>query len=134
LDFQAFPSARADAILDTLSSMPLIRVIFKHAPAASNPDALLAHDCVIAADGNLWSPAITTAGSAISQPGDSSKPMRSLPVRSPLVSLLELMGTSGLHDERQPPACRLRPVLCDTAGNWTADYTRLRFRAHRPTE
>jgi hypothetical protein len=24
---------------------------------------------------------------------------------------------------------RLRPTLCDEAGNWTADYTRLRFRA-----
>jgi hypothetical protein len=23
----------------------------------------------------------------------------------------------------------LRPVLCDEAGNWTADYVRLRFRA-----
>jgi len=23
----------------------------------------------------------------------------------------------------------LRPVLCDTAGNWTADYVRLRFKA-----
>ncbi len=27
---------------------------------------------------------------------------------------------------------RLHPVLCDSAGNWTADYTRLRIRAHRP--
>ena len=25
----------------------------------------------------------------------------------------------------------LRPVLCDRAGNWTADYVRLRFSAHR---
>lgn len=25
----------------------------------------------------------------------------------------------------------LRPVLCDAAGRWTADYTRLRFAAHR---
>ena len=25
----------------------------------------------------------------------------------------------------------LRPVLCDQAGNWTADYVRLRFVAHR---
>lgn len=26
----------------------------------------------------------------------------------------------------------LRPALCDTAGRWTADYVRLRFRAHLP--
>ena len=26
----------------------------------------------------------------------------------------------------------LAPVLCDGHGNWTADYVRLRFRAHRP--
>jgi trans-aconitate methyltransferase len=25
---------------------------------------------------------------------------------------------------------RIRPQLCDAAGNWTADYTRLRFEAH----
>ncbi|MFN0096451.1 MAG: class I SAM-dependent methyltransferase [Dehalococcoidia bacterium] len=26
----------------------------------------------------------------------------------------------------------LRPALCDAAGSWTADYTRLRFLAHKP--
>jgi trans-aconitate methyltransferase len=26
----------------------------------------------------------------------------------------------------------LRDTLCDAQGNWTADYTRLRFRAHKP--
>jgi len=26
----------------------------------------------------------------------------------------------------------LRPTLCDANGSWTADYVRLRFRAHRP--
>lgn len=26
----------------------------------------------------------------------------------------------------------LRPALCDASGNWTADYVRLRFRAHLP--
>ena len=26
----------------------------------------------------------------------------------------------------------LRPILCDARGNWTADYVRLRFAAHRP--
>jgi trans-aconitate methyltransferase len=26
----------------------------------------------------------------------------------------------------------LKPVLCDNQGKWTADYVRLRFRAHRP--
>ncbi len=26
----------------------------------------------------------------------------------------------------------LRPILADAAGNWTADYVRLRFAAHRP--
>jgi SAM-dependent methyltransferase len=28
----------------------------------------------------------------------------------------------------------LRPVLCDTAGEWTADYVRLRFAARRPAD
>jgi hypothetical protein len=27
----------------------------------------------------------------------------------------------------------LRPALCDTGGHWTADYTRVRFSAERPT-
>ena len=27
----------------------------------------------------------------------------------------------------------LRPQLCDTTGIWIADYTRLRFKARRPT-
>jgi hypothetical protein len=26
----------------------------------------------------------------------------------------------------------LKPVLCDSEGNWTADYVRLRFVARRP--
>jgi hypothetical protein len=26
----------------------------------------------------------------------------------------------------------LKPVLCDAAGRWTADYTRLRFAAIKP--
>jgi hypothetical protein len=26
----------------------------------------------------------------------------------------------------------LKPVLCDTNGNWTADYIRLRFAAIKP--
>jgi len=36
-------------------------------------------------------------------------------------------------DERQDylerVEARIRPRLCDESGNWTADYTRLRFRA-----
>jgi trans-aconitate methyltransferase len=28
----------------------------------------------------------------------------------------------------------LRPILCDAAGRWTADYVRLRLAAHRPRE
>lgn len=28
----------------------------------------------------------------------------------------------------------LRPALCDTAGNWTADYVRLRFAAAKPAD
>jgi trans-aconitate methyltransferase len=31
-----------------------------------------------------------------------------------------------LHSVR----ARLKPQLCDATGNWTADYTRLRFEAH----
>jgi len=26
----------------------------------------------------------------------------------------------------------LRPILADAAGNWIADYVRLRFAAHKP--
>ena len=39
--------------------------------------------------------------------------------------------------EREPALAEavelLRGALCDTRGNWTADYTRLRFWAERPT-
>jgi hypothetical protein len=38
--------------------------------------------------------------------------------------------------EREPALTEavdlLRGALCDTHGNWTADYTRLRFHAERP--
>lgn len=38
-------------------------------------------------------------------------------------------------DQRAPASARtiecLRPFLCDTRGQWTADYVRLRFAAHR---
>jgi trans-aconitate methyltransferase len=34
------------------------------------------------------------------------------------------------QDYLQSVRKRLKPQLCDEAGNWTADYTRLRFEAH----
>ena len=38
-----------------------------------------------------------------------------------------------LRDHADPAVRdRLRPVLCDSAGRWTADYVRLRFAATRP--
>jgi hypothetical protein len=33
---------------------------------------------------------------------------------------------------RDEAIAMLRPVLCDEAGHWTADYMRLRFLARRP--
>lgn len=33
---------------------------------------------------------------------------------------------------RDEAVALLRPALCDRAGNWIADYVRLRFAAHRP--
>ena len=44
---------------------------------------------------------------------------------------------AGLPAEERPAAKAeaidlLRPILCDTEGNWTADYVRLRFAAVKP--
>jgi len=43
-DFESFPCARSASVIDGLLQQTRdVRVIFKHAPAASNPNALLAH-------------------------------------------------------------------------------------------
>jgi hypothetical protein len=34
------------------------------------------------------------------------------------------------HDFLVTVHARIKPVLCDAARNWTADYVRLRFEAH----
>jgi trans-aconitate methyltransferase len=46
------------------------------------------------------------------------------------------IDTVGVPQEEQPKlwaeiAEFLTPILCDTRGNWTADYVRLRFSAHK---
>jgi trans-aconitate methyltransferase len=65
---------------------------------------------------------------------------RPTPLASGMAAWLETFRSSVL--ELLPPADRtnaiqeivslLKPVLCDRQGHWTADYVRLRFRAHRP--
>ena len=56
-DFESFPCARSASVLDGLLDQTRdVRVIFKHAPAASNPNALLAHEAALAAgaQGKFW--------------------------------------------------------------------------------
>ncbi len=48
-----------------------------------------------------------------------------------------LLGAAGVPAGQQEAILNdveqlLRPVLCDAAGNWTADYVRLRWRAEKP--
>jgi len=56
-DFESFPCARLASVIDGLLQQTRdVRVIFKHAPAASNPNALLAHEAALAAgaQGKFW--------------------------------------------------------------------------------
>jgi len=56
-DFESFPCARSAGVIDGLLHQTRdVRVIFKHAPAASNPNALLAHEAALAAgaQGKFW--------------------------------------------------------------------------------
>ena len=56
-DFESFPCARSASVIDRLLQQTRdVRVIFEHAPAASNPNALLAHEAALAAgaQGKFW--------------------------------------------------------------------------------
>jgi protein-disulfide isomerase len=56
-DFESFPCARSASVIDGLLQQTRdVRVIFKHAPAGSNPNALLAHEAALAAgaQGKFW--------------------------------------------------------------------------------
>jgi protein-disulfide isomerase len=56
-DFESFPCARSASVVDGLLQQTRdVRVIFKHAPAASNPNAMLAHEAALAAgaQGKFW--------------------------------------------------------------------------------
>jgi protein-disulfide isomerase len=56
-DFESFPCARSATVLATLLAQSNdVRLIFKHAPAATNPNALLAHEAALAAgaQGKFW--------------------------------------------------------------------------------
>jgi len=56
-DFESFPCARSASVIDGLLQQTKdVRLIFKHAPAASNPNALLAHEAALAAgeQGKFW--------------------------------------------------------------------------------
>jgi len=49
-DFESFPCARSASVIDGLLQQTRdVRVIFKHAPEASNPNAMLAHEAALAA-------------------------------------------------------------------------------------
>jgi SAM-dependent methyltransferase len=48
---------------------------------------------------------------------------------APALALLPMEARAGARDQ---VAALVRPALCDSGGNWTADYMRLRFRAVRP--
>jgi protein-disulfide isomerase len=56
-DFESFPCSRAAAVLKgVLEQNRDVRLIFKHAPAATNPNAMLAHEAALAAgsQGKFW--------------------------------------------------------------------------------
>jgi len=56
-DFESFPCARAAQVLAVLLGRTRdVRLIFKHAPAASNANAVLAHEAALAAaaQGSFW--------------------------------------------------------------------------------
>jgi len=56
-DFESFPCARsAEVLSNLLAQSPDVRLIFKHAPAATNPNAFLAHEAALAAgaQGKFW--------------------------------------------------------------------------------
>ncbi len=56
-DFESFPCARSASVIDGLLGQTRdVRVMFKHAPAASNPNAMLAHEAALAAgaQGKFW--------------------------------------------------------------------------------
>ena len=56
-DFESFPCARSASVMaGVLGQTRDVRVIFKHAPAATNPNALLAHEAALAAgaQGKFW--------------------------------------------------------------------------------
>src|ERR1700709_939518 len=56
-DFESFACARSATVLRSfLSQTKQVRVIFKHTPAYSNPNAFLAHEAALAAEaqGKFW--------------------------------------------------------------------------------
>ena len=56
-DFESFPCSRSAAVaVGVVEANRDVRLIFKHAPAASNPNALLAHEAALAsgAQGKFW--------------------------------------------------------------------------------
>jgi protein-disulfide isomerase len=56
-DFESFPCARSAEVLSgILAQTKDVRLILKHAPSATNPNAMLAHEAVLAAEaqGNFW--------------------------------------------------------------------------------
>ena len=56
-DFESFPCARsAEVLAGILAQSKDVRLIFKHAPAALNPNAMLAHEAALAAgaQGKFW--------------------------------------------------------------------------------
>ena len=67
---------------------------------------------------------------------------RPTPVPSGIAAWLQTFRSGFIDNAGVPEAERsqviedtramLRPILADEAGNWTADYVRLRFSARRP--
>jgi len=56
-DLESFPCARSASVLSELIGQSKdVRLLFKHAPSASNPNALLAHEAALAAgaQGKFW--------------------------------------------------------------------------------
>jgi trans-aconitate methyltransferase len=86
-------------------------------------------------------PSLEDYGARLAAAGFNTPYMALIPRPTPLPDIMGWLTTfSGSFTSLLPPeerteylACvveRLRSQLCDEGGNWTADYVRLRFRAH----
>lgn len=87
-------------------------------------------------------PSVDDYGARLAAAGFELSYIALIPRPTPLPDMMGWLTTfSGSFTALLPPdertdflrsvQAQLRPQLCDTSGNWVADYVRLRFKAHR---